>query len=114
MISGMPLKSDMIDIDAMQIQANKATSVLSAMCNEKRLMILCQLIDGERTVNELVALVDAAQPTVSQHLGLLRRQGLIDARHDGRTHYYSLAGIEAREILGTLQSLYCNPTSKGN
>jgi len=111
-ISDMPRKSDMIDIDAMQVQANKATSLLSAMCNEKRLMILCQLIDGERTVNELAELVGAAQPTVSQHLSLLRREGLINVRQDGRTHFYALAGNEAREILGTLQSLYCDPTSK--
>jgi len=102
----------MIDIDAMQIQANKATSLLSAMCNEKRLLILCQLIESERTVNELAELVGAAQPTVSQHLSLLRREGLIDVRQDGRTRFYALAGNEAREILGTLQSLYCDPTSK--
>ncbi len=108
----MPRKSNMIDIDAMQMQANKATSLLSAMCNEKRLMILCQLIDGERTVNDLAELVGAAQPTVSQHLGLLRREGLINVRHDGRTHFYALAGNEAREILGTLQSLYCDPMPK--
>ena len=102
----------MIDVDAMQMRANEATSLLSAMCNEKRLMILCQLIDGERTVNELAELVGAAQPTVSQHLGLLRREGLINVRHDGRTRFHTLAGNEAREILGTLQSLYCDPTSK--
>lgn len=109
---GMPRKADMIDIDALQLRANEATSLLSAMCNEKRLMILCQLIETERTVNELVELVGAAQPTVSQHLGLLRREGLIAARNDGRTRFYTLAGDEAREILGTLQSLYCEPTSK--
>lgn len=108
----MPRKSDMIDIDTLQMRANEATSLLSAMCNEKRLMILCQLIEKERTVNELAQLVSAAQPTVSQHLGLLRREGLITARHDGRTRFYTLAGNEAREILGTLQSLYCDPTSK--
>jgi ArsR family transcriptional regulator, virulence genes transcriptional regulator len=111
-ISGMPRKSNMIDIDAMQKRANEATSLLSAMCNEKRLMILCQLIDSERTVNELAKLVGAPQPTVSQHLGLLRRERLINVRQDGRTRFYSLAGNEAREILGTLQSLYCEPTSK--
>jgi DNA-binding transcriptional ArsR family regulator len=108
----MTSKPDMIDIDALQIRANEATSLLSAMCNEKRLMILCQLIEKERTVNELAQLVGAAQPTVSQHLGLLRREGLITARHDGRARFYTLAGNEAREILGTLQSLYCDPTSK--
>ena len=111
-MSGMPPESDTIDIDAMQMRASEATSLLSAMCNEKRLMILCQLIDNERTVNELAKLVGAPQPTVSQHLGLLRREKLINVRQDGRTRFYSLAGNEAREILSTLQSLYCDPTPK--
>ena len=108
----MPAPRLKIDIDAMQAQATKATSLLGAMCNEKRLMILCQLIDGERSVNELAELLDAAQPTVSQHLALLRRQGLVASRQEGQTHFYSLAGIEAREIIGTLQSLYCPPRPK--
>lgn len=101
-----------IDVDAMQAQANKATELLGAMCNEKRLMILCQLIDAERSVNELADLLDAAQPTVSQHLALLRRQGLVTSRQQGQTHLYSLAGNEAREVIGTLQSLYCDTRTK--
>lgn len=108
----MPALKNTINIDAMQAQANRATALLGAMCNEKRLMILCQLIDRERSVNELAELLDAAQPTVSQHLGLLRRQGLVTARQDGQTHLYSLSGNEAREIIGTLQSLYCAPRPK--
>lgn len=108
----MAVKPERFDIDAMQEQASKATSLLGAMCNENRLMILCQLIDGERSVNELAELVGAAQSTVSQHLGLLRRQGLIKARHDGQIRFYSLAGVEAREVLATLQSLYCEPKTK--
>ena len=101
-----------IDIDAMQAQASRATALLGAMCNEKRLMILCQLVDAERSVNELVDLLDAAQPTVSQHLALLRRQGLVTSRQQGQTHFYSLAGNEAREVIGTLQSLYCDSRAK--
>lgn len=108
----MPASKDMLDIDAMQAQASKATALLGAMCNEKRLMILCQLFDGERSVNELVELLNAAQPTVSQHLARLRRQGLVTSRQQGQTHFYSLSGDEAREILGALQSLYCDPRSK--
>ena len=108
----MPTVKDTIDIDAMQAQASRATSLLGAMCNEKRLMILCQLIDGERSVNELAERLEAAQPTVSQHLALLRRQGLVTARQEGQAHFYSLAGCEAREIIRTLQSLYCAPRTK--
>jgi DNA-binding transcriptional ArsR family regulator len=103
----MATRDNSINIAAMQAQANKATSLLSAMCNENRLLILCQLIDNERTVNELAVLLDVAQPTVSQHLALLRQHGLVRSRKQGRTRRYSLAGPEAREILQTLQSLYC-------
>ena len=100
-----------IDVDAMQEQASKASTLLSAMCNETRLMLLCQLIGTERSVNELARLLSAPQSTVSQHLALLRRQGLVSGRRDGQTHFYSLAGVEARAILETLQTLYCEPQS---
>lgn len=104
--------SPTIDIAAMRTQAGRAASLLSAMCNEKRLMILCQLVEGERAVGELAALLSMPQSTMSQHLALLRRQGLVAARRDGQTQFYSLAGTEAREILQTLHSLYCAPPSK--
>ena len=98
-----------IDVEAMRTQANKATALLKSMCNETRLLLLCQLIDGERTVNELTELVAQPQSTVSQHLGVLRREGLVQTRRDAQTLYYSLAGNEARAILETLQALYCQP-----
>ncbi|MBT8107345.1 MAG: metalloregulator ArsR/SmtB family transcription factor [Gammaproteobacteria bacterium] len=98
-----------IDIDAIEAQANKASSVLGALSNEKRLVILCQLVDGERSVNDLTELLGAPQSTISQHLGVLRREGLVQTRRDAQTLYYSLAGNEARAILETLQALYCPP-----
>lgn len=98
-----------IDIDAMEAQASKASSVLGALSNEKRLLILCQLVDCERSVNDLTELLDAPQSTISQHLGVLRREGLVETRRDAQTLYYSLAGDEARTILETLQALYCPP-----
>jgi len=100
------------DIAAMESQAHKASALLSAMCNEKRLMLLCQLINGERSVTELTDLLATPQSTVSQHLALLRREGLVRARREGQAQYYSLAGDEARAILETLQSLYCAPQMK--
>ena len=104
--------ADRIDVDAMQAQANRASALLGAMRNEKRLLILCQLVDGERSVNELAELIGVRQSTISQHLALLRRDGLVVARNEGQTHLYSLAGREARAILETLQSLYCETPSK--
>lgn len=103
---------DKFDTDGMATQAGKASALLSAMCNEKRLMILCQLVDGEHSVNELTVLLGSPQSTVSQHLALLRREGLVQARRHNQTQFYSLAGVEARAILKTLQSLYCEPISK--
>ena len=98
-----------IDIDALEAQASRASAVLGALSNEKRLVILCQLVDCERSVNDLTALLDAPQSTISQHLGVLRREGLVRTRREAQTLYYSLAGDEARAILETLQSLYCPP-----
>jgi DNA-binding transcriptional ArsR family regulator len=106
------INTDTFDIDALQAQAGKASSLLGAMCNEKRLMILCQLVQGERSVNELTELLTTPQSTISQHLALLRREGFVKARRDGQAQFYSLAGDDARAILETLQSLYCDPTTK--
>jgi DNA-binding transcriptional ArsR family regulator len=98
-----------INPDAMQAQASKASTLLGAMSNDTRLMLLCQLVDAERSVNELTELLDSRQSTVSQHLALLRREGFVTARRDGQTQLYSLAGNEARSILETLFALYCEP-----
>jgi len=100
------------DIDGLEAQASRASALLSAMCNEKRLIILCQLVNGEHSVNDLTNLLAAPQSTISEHLALLRRNGLVQARRDGQTQFYSLAGAEARAILETLQSLYCEPNSE--
>lgn len=102
-------KPEAIDIAAMEAQASRASALLSAMCNENRLMLLCQLIGKERSVNELAELVSIGQSTVSQHLALLRREGLVQARREGQTQFYSLTGGDALAILKTLQSLYCEP-----
>ena len=95
------------DVGAMQAQASRASRLLDAMRNEKRLMILCQLVRGERSVNDLANALGTRQSTISQHLALLRRDRLVSARSDGQLRLYSLAGEEARAILETLQSLYC-------
>ena len=101
-----------INPDDMKAQASKASNLLNAMSNDKRLMILCQLIDGERTVNDLADLLDTRQSTISQHLALLRRDGFVTPRRDGQAQFYSLAGDEARSILETLYSLYCETSAE--
>lgn len=101
-----------INPDAMKAQASRASTLLTAMSNDKRLMILCQLLERERTVNDLAELLDTRQSTISQHLALLRKDGFVTPRRDGQAQYYSLAGDEARSILETLYSLYCETSAK--
>ena len=101
-----------VSVESMQEQAGKAQRLLTAMANEKRLLILCQLIDGERSVNDIAELLGTRQSTISQHLALLRRDGFVQARRDGQTQFYSLQGDDARSVIETLYTLYCVPASR--
>lgn len=91
----------------MQKQSGRLVSLLGAMSNPNRLMILCHLVDGERSVGDLAKLLSLRPSTASQHLARLRREGLVTFRRDAQTLYYSLASTEARTVLDTLYSLYC-------
>ena len=97
-----------IELDAMRQNVQRASRLLGAMANEKRLLILCQLVNGERTVNELAELLGIRQSTVSQHLTLLRKDGLVEARRDGQSQIYTLSGPEAEAVIETMYSLYCD------
>lgn len=96
-----------MQLDAMREQAGRASQLLSAMSNEKRLMILCQLVEAERSVGELADRIGVRQSTISQHLALLKKDGFVESRRDAQTQFYSLAGIEARTVLEALYGLYC-------
>ena len=89
--------------------ARKASALLKAMANERRLLILCHLAQGEKSVSELEGLVTLSQSALSQHLARLRRDGLVSTRRVAQTIYYSLAGREAGAIMETLHALYCEP-----
>ena len=93
----------------MKKNAREASTLLGAMANEKRLMILCLLVEGELSVSELAESLDTRQSTVSQHLALLRKDGFVTSRRDAQTQFYSLSGDETRSILQTLHGLYCMP-----
>ena len=102
-----------INIDVMEAAADSASDLLKALANRHRLLIICQLIDGERSVGDLAEFLGLRDSTVSQHLSLLRRDGLVSARRDAQTIYYSIASDPAREILTALYRVYCTPaTSK--
>jgi len=85
----------------------QAASLLRALGHENRLLILCQLVEGERSVGELAARLCLRQANVSQQLALLRREGLVEPRREAQTVYYRLAGEEARAVITVLHHLYC-------
>ena len=97
-----------MNIMAMKKRADEATCLLRALSNPYRLMILCELHDGERSVGELERLVGLKQSPLSQHLAKLRRDGLVSTRREAQTINYSLASPEARKVIGLLYRLYCN------
>jgi len=98
-----------IQADLMKSAAGQASELLKSLANRNRLLILCQLIDSERSVGELAACLGVRDSTVSQHLALLRKDGLVQARRNGQTIWYSLASGPARKVLWTLFRIYCAP-----
>ena len=93
----------------MREQAAVAEEMLKALANRHRLMILCQLIEGERPVRDLASFLDLRDSTVSQHLALLRKDGLVSTRRDGQTIWYSLASEPVRRLVETLYDISCGP-----
>ncbi|UQD85851.1 helix-turn-helix transcriptional regulator [Bradyrhizobium elkanii USDA 76] len=93
----------------MQSAADRASDLLKALSNRHRLLIICQLVDGERSVGELAEFLDLRDSTVSQHLALLRKDGLVSARRDGQSIFYSIASDPARKVLEALYEVYCAP-----
>tara|TARA_R110002020_G_scaffold46612_10_gene132630 strand:- start:1727 stop:2011 length:285 start_codon:yes stop_codon:yes gene_type:complete len=93
----------------MAVRAADAASYLKTLAHEGRLMILCHLGTGERSVGELEELLGTRQAAVSQMLARLRDEGLVDTRRDGKTIYYSLADRNTEQVIGLLYSLFCRP-----
>jgi ArsR family transcriptional regulator, virulence genes transcriptional regulator len=91
----------------LETNARKAGALLKAMANERRLLILCHLSQGEKSVSELEALVSLSQSALSQHLARLRRDGLVATRRAGQTIHS--AGREAGAVMETLYALFCEP-----
>ncbi len=98
------------ELAALASKARKAADFLKALAHENRLLILCNLAEGEKSVSELEAILSLRQPTVSQQLARLRAEGLVSARRDGKTIYYSLASDEARKIIGAIYEVFCGDT----
>lgn len=97
------------EVAALRESASQACALLKALANEDRLLLLllCQLVQGERNVGELESLTGIRQPTLSQQLGVLRDEGLVSTRRQGKYVYYQLASFEVNQVMKTLSSLYC-------
>jgi ArsR family transcriptional regulator, virulence genes transcriptional regulator len=98
-----------IQSEIMEAAADQASDLLKALSNRHRLLIICQLVDGERSVGELAGFLNLRDSTVSQHLALLRKDGLVSARRDAQTIYYRIASEPAHEVLKTLYQVFCAP-----
>ncbi|PUB18914.1 ArsR family transcriptional regulator [Yoonia sediminilitoris] len=94
-------------MDQMMDNATTATNYLKAISHEGRLMILCHLVSGEKSVTELEELLSARQAAVSQQLGRLRLEGLVSPRREGKTIYYRLTDDRSRKIIGLVYELFC-------
>lgn len=109
--SGIPSGADQLDIARLRTAADQAQALLKTLANRDRLLLLCQLVSGERNVSELEVAVGIQQPTLSQQLGVLRREGLVATRREGKQIFYRIDSTEALAMLQTLYQLYCDEES---
>lgn len=96
-----------MNIATLQKQAGVVSDLLKVLANETRLLVLCQLLDEEKSVNELEELVGIRQSALSQHLAILRRERLVTTRREAQFIYYALASDEVRSIMNALYDVYC-------
>jgi ArsR family transcriptional regulator, virulence genes transcriptional regulator len=97
-----------MDIEQMAESAREASEFLKALAHESRLLILCNLLEGEKSVGKLEEFLSLRQSTVSQQLARLRLEGLVAARRDGKTIYYSIANDKVRAVIDVLYRSFCD------
>ena len=98
------------DITLFEAIAAEAAKLLRALGNERRLMILCQLTDRERSVGELLPLVGLSQSALSQHLAVLREEGIVATRRESQSIWYRISDPAAMKVVATLAEIFCPPT----
>jgi DNA-binding transcriptional ArsR family regulator len=96
-----------MDFDSMQENASEAVTLLKGLANESRLMIMCVLAEGEHSVGDLNKRIKLSQSALSQHLAVLRDQGMVKTRRESQTIYYRLADSPAMNVIGLLHDVYC-------
>jgi DNA-binding transcriptional ArsR family regulator len=98
---------EVVQLDRMQHNARLASEFLKALSHETRLLLLCLLSSGERSVTDLENTLALRQPTVSQQLARLRLDGLVNTRRDGKTVYYSIADDDIKRVIALLYDIFC-------
>lgn len=96
-----------LDVEQMRKAAGQATAMLRVLANEDRLLLLCQLTQGEACVSELEELLGIRQPTLSQQLGILRTEEIVSTRREGKKIFYQVSDSRVASLLATLYGLYC-------
>ena len=96
-----------LDVNALRQSAGKATSLLKVLSNSDRLLLLCQLTEGELCVSELEAITGIGQPTLSQQLAVLREEGVVSTRREGRQIFYSIDSPSALAVMQVLYQQFC-------
>lgn len=101
-----------LDIDVMRAAADAACRLMKALSNRDRLLLLCQMTQGEKCVGELETLVGIGQPTLSQQLGVLRTEELVATRREGKNIYYRISSPPTRAVMEVLYAQFCNEQEK--
>lgn len=96
-----------MNLSTMEETAPKVSALMKVLSNEHRLMILCLLVEQERSVGDMARALDMRQAALSQQLALLRKDGLVNTRRDAQTIFYSLARDDVRALMGFLYETYC-------
>ena len=101
-----------IDLESLRRSADSACRMMKVLSNPDRLLLLCQLSQGEKRVGELEELVGVSQPTLSQQLGVLREEGLVNTRREGKNIYYEIASPHALAVMNVLFEQFCGPAQE--
>jgi len=103
-----------LDLDKMKASAGNACRLMKVLSNPDRLLLLCQLSQGEKRVGELEEILGILQPTLSQQLTVLRDEELVTTRRDGKSIYYQIASPQALAVMNVLFELFCGPQTGDN
>ena len=108
------MDSTTLDLEQMKASAGNACRLMKVLSNPDRLMLLCQLSQGEKRVGELEEILSIVQPTLSQQLTVLREEELVTTRRDGKSIYYQIASPQALAVMNVLFEQFCRPNAGDN